>query len=408
MAAQTTVILGGGVGGIVTARELRRLAPAEHRIVLVERNPLHAFAPSFLWLMVGQRTRDEITRPLRELLPPGVEVVHAAARRIDTANRRLELESETLAFDDLVIATGTELAFDGVPGLNQTHTFFTLSGAESLRDELTRFRGGSVAIVVSSLPYKCPGAPAEGAMLIADQLRSRGVTASVALYTPEPQPMPVAGPELGRAVLQMLNERTISYHPLHKLLAVEGRRLLFEGRDPAGADLIVTIPPHRPAPILREAGLTNEAGWVKVDPRTMQTEATGVYAIGDCAAVPLPGRWQPDVPLMLPKAGVFAHAQGLVVARRIAARLRGGRDDARFCGEGFCTLEAGERLAGFAWGDFFATPSPKLHLRRVGPLWHSGKVMFERWWLSPSGVRRRLMAFGLKTGGRILGIPVEL
>ena len=53
--AQTIVILGGGVGGVIAARELRRRLPRPHRIVLVDREREHLFAPSLIWLMVGQR-----------------------------------------------------------------------------------------------------------------------------------------------------------------------------------------------------------------------------------------------------------------------------------------------------------------------------------------------------------------
>jgi sulfide:quinone oxidoreductase len=62
MSGKTILILGGGVGGLTAASELRRLLPGEHRIVLVEKNPQHAFAPSFLWLMTGDRQQEQITR----------------------------------------------------------------------------------------------------------------------------------------------------------------------------------------------------------------------------------------------------------------------------------------------------------------------------------------------------------
>ena len=407
------LILGGGVGGQVLANDLRRRLPAEHRVTLVERDTRHAFAPSFLWVMTGDRQPHHVTRDLRQLVRPGVEVVKAEIRRIDLANRRVETDHESLAYDYLVVALGAELAPDAIPGLaSAAHTFYTLDGATQLRAALDGVGGGTVAAVVSALPYKCPGAPHEGAMLLADFFRRRGRrdTIDVHLFTPEPQPMPVAGPILGEAVQQMLAQRRIGFYPSHKLTAVnpDSRELLFDAKPPVKYDLLVAIPPHRAPALVREAGLANDSGWIPVDRQTLATRYEHVYAIGDITAVAVPGRWKPDVPLMLPKAGVFAHAEALVVARRIAAEIAGVAATDTFCGDGFCMLEAGEDLAGIAFGDFFAEPSPHVEVRSIGKAWHLGKVLFESWWLAPWGMRRRALETALKLGSRIYGIPMKL
>ena len=65
-----------------------------------------------------------------------------------------------------------QLAPEALPGLAEAgHTFYTLEGAERLHAALESFTGGTVAVVVSALPYKCPGAPHEGAMLLGDYFR---------------------------------------------------------------------------------------------------------------------------------------------------------------------------------------------------------------------------------------------
>jgi sulfide:quinone oxidoreductase len=413
MSGKTIVVLGGGVGGLVAANELRRRLARQHRILLVERNRQHAFAPSFLWLMVGDRREQEITRDLLSLVRPGTEVVQAEVLSIKSADYQVETTAGLLSYDYLIVALGAELAPDAIPGLSDaSHTFFTLDGAARLREALNSFSGGAVAIVVSALPYKCPGAPHEGAMLIADSFRKRGTRNKVEihLFTPEPQPLPVAGPQLGGAVRQMLEMKGIAFHPLHKLTAVrlQSREVLFEGKGSFRYDMLIAVPPHRSPGAVRESGLTNEAGWVPVDHATLETKHPRVYAIGDITAIPLPGRWKPDVSLMLPKAGVFAHAQAQVVARRIAQDIAGASAQETFCADGYCMLEAGEDLAGFAFGNFFAEPSPRVQLHKVGKVWHLGKVLFEKWWLSPFGFKRDVLGLTIELGGRAYGIAVTL
>jgi sulfide:quinone oxidoreductase len=412
MSGKTVAVLGGGVGGLVAANELRRILSTQHRVVLVERDLRHAFAPSFLWVMTGDRRPDQIVRDLRTLVRPGVEVVQADVTGIDPAGGRAETTGQPISYDYLVIALGAELAPGAIVGLAEAaHTFYTWDGAARLHEALRAFpeRGGTVAVVVSAMPYKCPGAPHEGAMLIADYFRRRRLQhrVGVHLYTPEPQPMPVAGPALGEAVKEMLRARRVAFHPLHKLTAVDGRaqELIFEGQAPVKFDLLVAIPPHRSPRVVRDAGLTGDPGWIPVDRTSLKTRHENVYAVGDVTAIPIPGRWKPDVPLMLPKAGVFAHAQAEVAARRIAAEITGTPALAEFCGDGYCMLEAGEAMAGFAFGNFFAEPSPQVELRRLGRAWHLGKVLFEQWWLTPPGPRREALRMALGLGARWLGIP---
>ena len=413
MGGKTIVILGGGVGGLVVANELRRLVHPEHRVVLIEKNRQHAFAPSFLWLMTGDRRPEQISRDVRQLVHNGVELLHGEAQSIDLAKHRVETSAGSVAYDFLVVALGAELAPDSVPGLAESaQTFYTFDGAAKLRIALRDFSAGKIAIVVAGLPFKCPAAPYEGAMLIADLFRRRGLRDKVDLhlFTPEPLPMPVAGPELGNAVRKMVEDRGIAFHPLRKLTEVNPatHTISFEGNESFAYDMLIAVPPHCSPRVVREAGLANQAGWVPVDSGTLATRDENVYAVGDVTAIPLPGRWKPDVPLMLPKAGVFAHAPALVVARRIADRIIGRDARDKFSGEGYCMLEAGQHSAGFASGQFLAEPSPQIKLRQIGKSWHLGKVMFEKWWLATPGVKKRLLRLLMALGAKALRVPATL
>ena len=121
-AAKTVLILGGGFGGIVAACRLRRALPREHRVILVERETTHVFAPSLLWLMIGERKPAAISRPIAALTKRGIEVVRGNIEKIDPARRAVSVNGRELAGDYLIVALGAELAaitFTRRPGPNR-------------------------------------------------------------------------------------------------------------------------------------------------------------------------------------------------------------------------------------------------------------------------------------------------
>ena len=81
--SSTVLVLGGGVGGVTAATSLRRMLSEQHRLVIVDRQRDHLFAPSLLWLMTGKRTSRKISRPLDRLTRKGIEVIHGDVFRID-------------------------------------------------------------------------------------------------------------------------------------------------------------------------------------------------------------------------------------------------------------------------------------------------------------------------------------
>lgn len=413
MKVNNIVILGGGIGGIVAANKLRSSLPRDLTITLIERNQLHTFDASYLWLMVGMREPEKISVRISKLLSKGVELISEEVKQIDAANKVIETESGNIGYEYLIISLGAELdkryLGDYQHGI---HNFYTYDGAKKLRDKLCEIKSGEIVMAVESLPYKCPGAPYEAAMLISDFIKNRGLhdRINLSLFTPEPQPLPVAGPELGKSVADLLNIKGIKFYPVHQLKEIkpDEKTIAFNSDLVKQYDLMIIIPKHIPPAVIRNSKLADESGWIPVDRNSLETKFENVYAIGDVNSISIPGRWHPDKPMKLPKAGVFAHSQALTVCEIITSKIRGKESEASFCGDGFCMLEAGEDLAGFAYGDFFASPHPDVKMKKLGKVWHWGKVFFEKWWLAPVGFTKNIYKYIIILGGKIFGIPVKL
>lgn len=379
MAGKTVLILGGGTGGLVAAHRLRRMLDRAHRVVLVDRTPQYSFAPSYTWVMLGKRDARRISRDLRSLAKKGIEFVLGEVERIDAPNKRVIVAGQEVAYDYLIVALGAQYSSDEIPGLGQSWTFYHLDGAEGLFERLEMFASGRIAIVVSALPYKCPAAVYEAALLLDGRFRQRKIRdeVEISVFTPEALPLGAAKGRIGPRIVELLEQRGIDFAPQAKVAEVDhrSREARFEDGKTTPFDLLIATPLHHCPLVLRQSGLAAEDGWVEVDRETLATSFEDVYAIGDSTVTPL-GDGQ-----ALPKAGVFAHGQAEVVARNIAAEIAGGEPIWAFGGQDGCFMSTEAGKAAYIAGNYFADPAPDVKLRGPNRRWHWAKLGFERVWL---------------------------
>ena len=377
---KTVVILGGGTGGLVAASKLKKKAGKKTRVILIDKNPSHIYAPSFLWLMLGKRSAKQIQRPLSRLTRKGIEFVKDEIVGIDLDDKKVATQGQSFDYDYLIVSLGADLAPERIPGLTRGgYNLYELQEVERLRDDLKLFRGGKVAVVISSLPFKCPAAPYEAAFLLEEYFQKSGVRdkTEISIFTPETLPIPATGPENGKAVREIIEARNIKFNPEVQLASVDSntKQLVFENGRNEAFDFLVYVPPHQGPKVVRESKIGNDMGWIPVDNKTLKTKYENVYAIGDVAAISLVSG-KP-----LPRAGVFAHLEAEVVVANIVSNMKGLPADKEFDGHGFCFLETGYGKAGFASGNFYADPVPVVKMKRPGRMWHLGKVLFEKYWL---------------------------
>jgi sulfide:quinone oxidoreductase len=288
----------------------------------------------------------------------------------------VQTNAGTVEGDYIIVALGAERNAKAVPGFSESAlNLYEVDGAQRIQRALQEFAGGRIVILVTRTPFSCPSAPYEAAFLIESLLRERGIRqrAEIALYTPEDQPMLVAGPNVGPALVKMLEERGIELHWEQIAMKIDpaSRRILFE-LDDTSFDLLVGVPPHIAPAAVRESGLVDASGWVPVDPTKLQTRHAGVFAIGDVTAIRLANG------MFLPKSGVFADGHARVVAENIAAEIAGEGKATQYTGHGFCHIEVGDGMAAYGSGNFYGIPGPRVTLEPPSHAYRQEKEELER------------------------------
>jgi sulfide:quinone oxidoreductase len=379
MPGKRIVVIGGGFGGAAAARTAQSLLGREHEVTLIDRNRRTHLCGSFPLLIVGEREAAKVSRSLGSLADHGIRYMEAEVEAIDTEGRAVTASGTTLEFDYLVVAAGAVYDWDAVPGSRSAHSFYDLDSARRLRRRLSSFNKGRIVLAVAGVPYKCPPAPFETAMVLDWDFRRRGVRGDVEIdvFTPEPMPLAVAGPEAAAELTAHMEGRGINVHTDAGVVEVDGsgREAAFSDGTSAEADLVITVPIHRAPPFVHDAGLAGPSGWVKVSPESLETEVPGIYAIGDVNAVPM-ANGRP-----LPKAGVFASAEGETAGRNIAAAIN-GEEPSVFPGVGHCFILYGGDTGGMVQGEFLASGKPNVTLQPPTAEGFQAKEQFEHDWRS--------------------------
>jgi len=367
------VILGGGFGGLAAANELRENLTQDTRITIVDRKDWFMMDLVKLWIMTGKREFETSKRPLENVTKKGIEFVNEQVVKIDLQNKIVRTSFRSLHYDYLIIALGVELAPEQISGLVENGLIlYELKDVPKIRDNVRNMRSGKIAIAVMGLPYKCPPAPYEAALLLRSILEETGASNSVQIdfYSPTPITLPAGGPKVSEDILQILQSKKINFHGNHKTTSVEPRKLKFESGE-AEFDLLIAVPPHKAPLVVVDCGLAQPGKFIEVN-RTCKTNFENVYAIGDVNQIMVTDK------IAVPKAGIFAEGEGVSVARNIISQIKKETENAVFDGKGGCFLETGTKTAGYLQVDMFASPVPLTELQTPSPDHFTEKEKFEK------------------------------
>ena len=345
------LILGAGFGGLELATRLSETLADAVDVTLLDRNDSFYFGYSKLEVMLGRQSAEEVRLPYAAVDRQGVRFRQETVLDIDPVARRVMTDAATHEADFLVVAMGADYDMTVTPGLEDGgHEYYTLAGAERLRDALADFEGGRVLVSVLGQPFKCPPAPFEGSFLLHEHFTRQGIRDAVQMSTtfPMQRPVPVTG-DVSQMFRDGLASRGIEELPQHLVTSIDAgaREARLANGDTLPFDLFVGIPVHRaPDPLTASALAVN--GWVPVDQTNLRTQFPHVYAIGDVCTGPR----------TVPKAGIFAESAALVVADDIAAELTGAAPPAPYQGSGVCYAEFGDGLVSKVQVNFLQGEGP--------------------------------------------------
>ena len=343
----SVLVLGAGFGGLELSSRLSQTLGDQVDVTLIDRADAFVFGFSKLDVMFGKRTPEAVRLAYGDYATPHVRFLRETITAIDPESRRVVTDGGTYEADVLVVALGAEYDVAATSGLAEDgHEFYSVAGAEAVRELLPGFTSGTVVIGICGAPFKCPPAPSETAFLLDEYLRERGLrdAVKIQLVMPFGRPVPPS-PETSDAILARFAERGIEFVPDRKVVALDPgthEAVLSDGSF-LPYDLFLGVPVHRVPDVVSASGMTQN-GWIPVEPGTGATRYPNVYAVGDVTSVGTP------------KAGVYAERAARVVADQLIARIRGAAEPPGYDGTGACFMEFGNREVAGVAVDFFSTP----------------------------------------------------
>jgi sulfide:quinone oxidoreductase len=381
---QRILILGGGVGGTLTANLLvkklrRQLKAGEVTITVIDQTGQHTYQPGFMYIAMGGERADRLQRPERGLLDSRVALVVGEIDKVDEPTRTVHLaDGLTLSYDYLVLATGSRIVPEAIEHFDtEAQHFYSAEAALELRRALDAFTGGRIVVAIAGMPYKCPPAPLEVSFLIESELRQRGLRDQSEVHFCSPIGRAFTIESVSEMATPIFVAKGIELHTFFNVEAIDPERKVVESLEGEELpyDLLILVPPHKGQQFLIDSGLAPAGGWLPTDRATLQVGGRpNVYALGDATDLPLS------------KAGSTAHFEAPVVTERIVAAIQGREVDHKhgdYLGKVMCFFEIGDGKGTLLQFDYEHPPRPP----KPNQLWHLGKIVFNKtyWHTVPKG-----------------------
>lgn len=320
--AGRVVVVGGGFGGATAAKYLKRRNP-KIDVTLVEPSEVFVTCPFTNLYFGGLRTFEQQEHNYDELRGLGVNVIHDTAQAVDGKAHTLTLSrGQVLPYDKLVLSPGIDFRWDVIEGYDEAaaelapHAWKAGPQSRLLREQLEAMPDGGLFVMVAPPnPYRCPPGPYERVSMVAHYFKTHKPNSKILILDAKDN---FSKQGLFTDGWKKFYDGMIEWVPASKdgkVIRVDAKNLTVETEfgEKHKASVLNVIPPQKAGFIAERAGVTNESGWVPIDPNTFEsTRVPDIFVVGD-ATVAAP----------MPKSGFVANNQAKVAAAAIVAALEG-------------------------------------------------------------------------------------
>jgi NADH dehydrogenase len=349
------VILGGGFGGVYTARCLERiLRPDEADICLVNRENYWVYQPMLPEVISGSIGLTDVVAPIRRLCPR-TNLVMREVDEIDLKNRIVTVSpgfrprQKKIPYDYLIIALGEITNFYGMPGmLENALPFRTLADAMALRNHVIHVLEEAdveedAELRRSLLTFVVGGGGFSGVEVIAElnnfvssvkknYIRLRNQPVRAVLVHSRGRILPEMADPLALFAQKILTRRGVEIILNDRLVAATSEKAILKSGVEVPCKTIISTVPSAGPPVLAKLDCPKDKGKLLVNAALeLQSFEGQVWALGDCAAI------QTASGKTVPPTAQHATREAGSCAANIAAAIRGGKQSL-FAFEGLGTL----------------------------------------------------------------------
>lgn len=302
------VIAGGGAAGLSAASYLTKALQGAS-ITLIDARKAHYYQPGFTLVAAGIKPKSYVVSSTNEYVPKGSTLINAAVVEIDPEGNKVVTSSgQTVPYDFLIVATGLELNYSGIDGMDTARIgqnglgsiYHSPDAAAATWQALSQFadQGGMGLFGRPASEMKCAGAPLKYAFISDDHLRRRGNRGKAELHYMAHNKTLFGVPIVSEKVRMLFQDRGIKVQHESVMTAIDIDKRIATYQTPTGTteqgyDFVNVVPPMRAPEVVRNSPLPwtdgpfAADGWVEVDRETLRHKRyPNVFALGDIAGVP--------------------------------------------------------------------------------------------------------------------------